>query len=283
MSSICVLTDNSAQFPRPSFPGMEVINVIDLGISLNGQLSSNGNTLKTTTLPLTANEALSPHLLPPDVEDFQAMYSQLGKNYNVIMGVFLSSAINDCYKNAKIAADSVRNSINVQLIDSQTTSIGLGILVQSIAEAIHAGASASEVDRMARNLVKHTYTVLSVPGLSYLQHNGFVDFTQATITEMLDLYPLFSLEDGVLTPLEKVKSHRQSALYFQEFIEEFVDLQHIALIQSVPPNQSEARMLRDFVQEAYPQTPFTEHSLNLPLATLLGPNSMGLIVVETES
>ncbi len=41
-------------------------------------------------------------------------------------------------------------------------------------------------------------------------------------------------------------------------------------------------MLREFVQEVYSQTPFTEHAINLPLATLLGPNSMGLIVVESD-
>jgi DegV family protein with EDD domain len=261
---------------------MEIINVIDLGISVYGELNNNGNSIKTTALPATANETLKPHLLPPTVQDFHNSYVNLSKNYNEILGVFLSSSINDCFRNAKTAADALRNSVNIQLIDSQTTSVGLGILVQSIAEAIHNGANSGEVDRMARNLVKHTYTVLSVPGLSYLESNGFVDFTQSTITEMLELFPLFSLEDGVLTPLEKVKSHRQSALYFQEFIEEFIELQHIALVQSSPPNQAEARMLREFVQEVYPHTPFTEHAINLPLATLLGPNSMGLIVIESE-
>ena len=280
MNSICILTDNSAQFPRPTFPGMEIINVIDLNISLHGNIYKNGNSVKPQSLPGTATRELNPQLLPPTVQDFQKMFLQLSKNFNEILGVFMSSFVNDCFRNAKLAADSLRNSINIQLIDSQTTSIGLGLLVQSIAEAIHDGASSGDVDRMARNIIKHTYTVFCIPGLSYLESNGFVDFTQAAITEMLDLYPIFSLEDGVLTPLEKVKSHRQSALYFQEFIEEFVDLQHIGLLQSYPPNQPEARMLREFVQESFPNAPFTEHALNLPLATLLGPNSMGLIVLE---
>ncbi|MBI9051286.1 MAG: DegV family EDD domain-containing protein [Anaerolineaceae bacterium] len=281
MSSICILTDNSAQFPRPSFPGMEIINVIDLNVSLYGDLQNNGSSMKPHNLPRTADASLKPQLLPPTVQDFQRFFVQLGKSYNVILGVFLSSSINDCFFNAKKAADSLRNSVNIQLIDSQTTSIGLGLLVQTIAEAIHDGASSSMVDRMARNMIKHTYTVVTVPGLSYLESNGFVDFTQSTITEMLELFPLFSFEDGVLTPLEKVKSHRQSTLFFQEFIDEFIALQHIALLQSSPPNQQEARMLREFVQESYPDTPFSEHAFNLPLATLFGPNSMGLIVVES--
>jgi DegV family protein with EDD domain len=282
MNSICILTDNSAQFPRPTFSGMDIVNVIDLNVSISGKIYNNGTAIKPQALPVTATLDLNPLLLPPTVQDFQNTFVQLGKSYNEILGVFMSSFVNDCFRNAKLAADSLRNSINIQLIDSQTTSIGLGILIQSIAEAIYSGASSNEVDRMARNTIKHTYTVFSVPGLSYLESNGFVDFTQSTITEMLDLYPIFSFEDGVLTPLEKVKSHRQSALFFQEFIEEFVELQHIALLQSSPPNQPEAKMLREFVQESFPNIPFTEHALNLPLATLFGPNSMGLIVVEAE-
>ena len=282
MSSICILTDNSAQFPRPSFPGMEIINVIDHQVSLNGEIYTNGK-LKAHDLPKIATGELHPKLIPPTVHDFQKIFVQLGKSFNIILGVFISSSLNDCFKNAKLAADSLHNSVSIQLIDSQTTSIGLGLLVQTIAEAIHDGASSGEVDRMARNMIKHTYSVISVPGLSYLESNGFVDFTQAAITEMLDLFPLFSFEDGVLTPLEKVKSHRQTTLFFQEFIDEFLDLQHIALLQSSPPNQQEARMLRDFVQESFPDTPFSEHAFNLPLATLFGPNSMGLIVVESNS
>ena len=282
MSSICILTDNSAQFPRPSFPGMEIINVIDHYVSLNGEVYNNGK-LKAHDLPKIATGSLHPMLIPPTVQDFQKIFVQLGKSYNVILGVFISSSLNDCFKNAKLAADSLHNSVSIQLIDSHTTSIGLGLLVQMIAEAIHDGASSGEVDRMARNMIKHTYSVVSVPGLSYLESNGFVDFTQSTITEMLELFPLFSFEDGVLTPLEKVKSHRQTTLFFQEFIDEFLDLQHIALLQSSPPNQQEARMLREFVQESFPDTPFSEHAFNLPLATLFGPNSMGLIVVESNS
>jgi hypothetical protein len=38
--------------------------------------------------------------------------------------------------------------------------------------------------------------------------------------------------------------------------------------------------LRQFVQENYPETPFSEHRLNSFLAVLFGPKSLGLIVIE---
>jgi len=38
--------------------------------------------------------------------------------------------------------------------------------------------------------------------------------------------------------------------------------------------------MREHVQTCFPQTPFSEHSINLPLATLVGPRAVGLVVIE---
>jgi hypothetical protein len=48
----------------------------------------------------------------------------------------------------------------------------------------------------------------------------------------------------------------------------------------VPGLPHEARLMREYVQSSFPQTPFSEHSINPPLATLIGPRSIGLVVVE---
>jgi hypothetical protein len=71
-------------------------------------------------------------------------------------------------------------------------------------------------------------------------------------------------------------------VYYQEFIEEFEQLQHIALLQNIPPSPQDAQLLRDYVHESFPRTPFTTHPINLPLATLFGPRSSGLFVIESQ-
>jgi fatty acid-binding protein DegV len=43
------------------------------------------------------------------------------------------------------------------------------------------------------------------PNLSYLHTAGILDAGQATIGELLGLYPLFVLEEGKVNPLQKVK------------------------------------------------------------------------------
>ena len=280
MSSICIVTDSSAQFAQPSFPGRNVVKIISHDVQINGRIFPGGEDLKAQNLPPSANKELQPKLIPPSPEMFYKEFSSIGQSYDTIIGLFLSSSLSECYSNAAKAAATLHGRFNVQTIDSQTTSLGLGLLVQFAADLIAKGCSLSEIELHIRSQIPQIYGVFCTPGLTYLYSNKFIDYAQATIGEMLGLLPIFALEDGQLSPLEKVRNHRHAIEFFQEFLDEFESLQHIALLQSAPSNTQEARMLRDYAQDSFPKTPFTEHTINLPLSVLFGPRSMGLIVVE---
>jgi DegV family protein with EDD domain len=170
--------------------------------------------------------------------------------------------------------------MRIHLIDSKTTSIGLGLLVQTAAEAAAKGINAPDIERIIRSMVTYTYSVVCTPSLSYLYYNGFIDQTQAIISEMLNLLPVFAIENGKLTSIEKVRSNRHALGFFQEFLDEFDRLQHIAFIQSANPNYKDARLLHENSKEGFPKTPFTKHLINLPVAVMFGPQSIGLIVLE---
>lgn len=283
MSSICILTDSSAQFPQLAFPGRNLVRVISLDVELNGIRYEEGKALKTSSLPATANSSLNPHLLPPPSEKLRQLFVNLGQTYNEIITITLSSHLSNLYECAQQAAEDVSGRVSVQMMNSQSTSVGLGILVQAAAEAAASGVSGVEIERQVRSLIPHIYAVFCTPGLSYLAYAGYVDHAQAAIGEMLGLLPLFALEEGKLTPLEKVRTHRNALDFFQEFLDEFDSLQHIALLQSVLPNQQDLRLLREHAEDYFQQTPFSEHTINLPLATLLGPRTVGLMVVENTS
>ena len=85
---------------------------------------------------------------------------------------------------------------------------------------------------------------------------------------------------GKLVPQEKKRNTRHVIVHFQEFIDEFEEFEHIALVQSASSNGSEARIIRDHVNENFPGTPFTEHTISLPIASLFGPAAYALIIIE---
>ncbi len=280
MSSTCILTDSAAQFQQFGFPGKNDVRVISFNIQLNGAVSDENNDLRPSDLPPTGHDTLQPRLLAPSSAQFQELFLNLGFYYQDVIAILTSSSLSPAYENAHKAAEAVRGRTRVTLIDSQTISIGLGFLVQSAAEAVAQGMPVLEVERLMRSMVPHTYMMICTPGMSYLNHAGFVDTAQAFVGEMLGLMPIFTLEEGQLSSVEKVRNMRGLVDFMQEFLLEFDDLKHIAFIQGYPPASHEARMMREHAQSCFPQTPFSEININLPLAILTGPRTIGLVAVE---
>ena len=97
---------------------------------------------------------------------------------------------------------------------------------------------------------------------------------------MLNLHPIFTLEEGYPQAICKVRNFRHAQDYFQEFIEEYDDLIHISLLKGLSTQGIDNRILKLFVQENFSVTPFSEHRINPFLGAIFGPKSLGLIIFE---
>jgi DegV family protein with EDD domain len=282
MSKVCILTDSTAQFPTPVFPGCELVNIIPLHVEYKDVIYTDGKDIRTANLPASSRHSNGPRALPPTEEEFHQIFSNLGRRYREIITILVSSHLNPVVSMAHTAATSVRGPATVHIIDSQTTAVGLGLLVQAAAKAAQSGSDGVEITRLVRGLVSKIYTVFCVQSLSYLYRSGHLDPAQAIIGEMLNVMPFLILENGRLVPIQKVRSSRHLVDILHEFITEFSNLNHIAIVQGVPPFEQEARNLRDRVNGEFPSpTPsFSEHTLGAALATILGPRSLGVVVWE---
>jgi DegV family protein with EDD domain len=280
--SICILTDSAVQFSQPGFAGRDDVRVISYDIQIRNTLYPEGEGIRSTALPPFAGDGLHPRLIAPEPDRLQQLFHSLALHYQEIIAIFTSSELSHMMANAEKAAASAKSIIPVTLIDSQSTSVGLGLLVQLAAECTAQGLTGAEIERRVRKAVPRVYTLLCTAGLSYLSESGFVDVAQATVGEMLGLIPIFSLEEGKLSSIEKARNIRGVLDFFQEFMSEFDNLQHIAMIQGAPPFNHESHILREHAQDHFARTPFSEHTINLPLATLAGPRTLALIIMETE-
>jgi DegV family protein with EDD domain len=281
MRNACIVTDGSVQLPKPNFIGRNLINILPFEIHYNGRIFSERDPLRAQQLPKIASELHKPHLISPDQDRLWQLFTNLSAQYETIYAIFISKELAGVYQNACEAAESLKGKVQISVIDSKTTSVGLGILIQNLVNLIISGEDQAKIERKLRSLISHTYTLICVPSLSYLHFNGFIEETQSIISQMLGMIPIFTLEDGALSPIEKVKNHRHAISYFQEFVEEFEKIDHIAFVQSAKPNFKDAKTFHDSITAEFPSVIFTKHLINLPLAILFGPKSNSLFVLET--
>ena len=272
MSNVCILTDSTAQFTRSRFPGHNRVHVIPFNIQ---------SVERQEGRSLPGGVFTQGQLIAPSPQDFVRFYIRLSRDYDSIVVLTLSSLFNPTMSHALAASEQHGNGAPVEVIDSQTTAIGLGVLVQIAAEAASEGASLTEIDRRLRASIPRVYLLLCLPELTYLAQSGHMDYTQALVGEMMGILPIFTFEDGRLVPMEKVRTPRHLFEAFQDFMGEFESPVQIALVNSLGRGSLRTSPLRQFVQDTFPEALFSEHSIQPHLAALFGPRSIGLVVLDS--
>ncbi len=266
MSKVCILTDGTAQFTQPDYAGHELVQVVPFQMQ--------------APLPARSTPKPTPRLSPPTARDFSNWYSLLGREFGKIMVLTLSSSLSEAGRNARQAAARCNGRLSIEVVDSQTTAVGLGLLVQLAAEAAQSGAGLAEIKSLIRFAVANIYTLICVPELSYLSAAGYLSPSQAIIGEMLGMKPIFVLEDGRLAPIGKVRTQRRLFESFLDFIEEFDKPWHIAFLKPSLANPFRTRSMQQGVNDIFPQAPFSEHVIEPPFVALFGRQCMGLVVAE---
>ncbi len=280
MSSTCILTDSSVQFSRHSFTGRNLIFQVPFHIKVGRVDIENDPVYKVSSLPAQVTKENGPTLSPPTMQECMEAIALHGQTYNEILAIFMSSHLSEAFQNMEKASRSRRGKVAVSIIDSQTTSVGLGSLVQFAADQAARGSKLVEIEQNIRGKIPRIYSQFCISNLSYLERSGFISKPQSMLGEMLSILPVFSFDEGKLISTEKVKSYRHLAENFQEFVDEFSDLEQVCLVQSQPPMLHETHTLREHVINTYSGTPFCEIPINLTTAALLGPSAVGIYAIE---
>jgi DegV family protein with EDD domain len=280
MSKIAIITDSTAQFPNPNFLGKDLVRLIPLNIQINDTVFKEGLGVRTNDLPISTTEGNNAKIIIPTPVEIAEQFSFLLRKFNKLLVITNSANLTTLYENSVEAVKLIQGETSIQVINSQSIATGLGMIVQAAAEFITNGGTLTETDRHVRQLIPHVYTLFCTPCLKYLFNIGILEQSQAVVGEMLNLHPIFTLEEGYPQAICKVRNFRHAQDYFQEFIEEYDDLIYISLLKGIHTQGIDNRVLKLFVQENFPETPFSEHRINPYLGAIFGPKTLGLIIFE---
>jgi hypothetical protein len=136
MPNDCILTDSTAQYTQSNFPGHERVHGIQFGTQKATHQEGHS---------LPGGVIIQEQLIPPSSQEFIQSYARLSRAYDSILVLTLASLLNPIMKHVLSALKQYSNGAIVEVIDSQTTAIGLGALVQLAAGTASEGASLREI------------------------------------------------------------------------------------------------------------------------------------------
>lgn len=279
--SFAIITDGTVQFPNPVFEGRKHVTILP-NLWGEGQGSDEEVERKASDYPQTLIGNAVPQFKGNSSEIYQEQFERLAAQVKGILVICNSIFINANVENAEAAAEEMQGKVPIRVVDSQNLSLAMGILVQEAARMVGQVGHISELELLVRNLIPRIYSVLCIPGLSYLEQRGHVNHTQALVGEHLKMLPVFTLDKGELVHSEKARNKRHLVDILHEFLTEFGELEHISLLQGVPSFESETRALRERLMEDHAETPISEQTIGAQIASLIGPHSLGIFALQSE-
>ena len=154
MNRVHIITDSTVHFPDHTLPQRLSVTVVPQTIQFGRQAYREGLDLSTEEffrrLPHYPN---LPALQPPASDVFRDLYAEKLRQNRQILSIHVSSKMNETVAHARQAADEFLGGNRIVVIDSLTTSIGLGWLIEAAAEAAERGAALDEIVRIVRGMI----------------------------------------------------------------------------------------------------------------------------------
>ena len=277
-----IVTDAAVRFASTNFAPQHDVTIAPISVHCGNIQIPDGPEVNLASLR-SSLETCTPDITVagPSVEAMSEIYRGLNLTTSQVISIHTSAGLIDTYQNALEASHQFRGRMDIQVIDSQSVSIGLGLLVQGAVQAASRGDSYDAIIRLVRGLIARMYVVIFLEDLFFLERNDLVSRSQAILGNMLGIVPFLTLEDGCLIPMEKVRSRMRAIEKLIEFISEFSTLDHLGLIQPNIQETTESQAIMDRLRLIYPSTPFSINSYGPTLAAFLGLDCLGAVVLES--
>jgi DegV family protein with EDD domain len=129
------------------------------------------------------------------------MYDHLSSHFKHVFCITLSGKVSGTWQAAKGAAERARRPDSITVIDSQSVSLGQGLIALHALECIAAGMERDEIIASVEAIREQTVAFGLVTDLSYAVRGGRVHPAVYRLSRMLGIHPvLHTLADGRVKP-----------------------------------------------------------------------------------
>ncbi|OQY57485.1 MAG: hypothetical protein B6245_16805 [Desulfobacteraceae bacterium 4572_88] len=230
-TQIQLITDSTADLP-PDILEDRNITLVPLAIHSSQKICSNGvNAGHKQFNPLSGNAKVFPVSSSPAIKDFHHLFRKIVP-YKDILAIFLSKKISKTFENALAAKKKNHDAYlrqrqqeyleervcNIEIIDSQLVSLGVGLLVLEAADKIELGWAIDEVRDHIESLIPRIRTFFVLDPLAYLQQKKQIGRVKAMMGYLLGIRPILSIWNGEVTIVDQVRGGKNTRQRLTEWM-----------------------------------------------------------------
>ncbi len=270
---IRVVTDSACDLPAPLIDALG-IEIVPLTIRFGDQEFVDRVELSADQFwdRLEHSDTL-PETAAPSPGAFEACFRDLAaRGATGIVCINLSSHLSGTMQSAQVAAAATVEVCPVQVIDSQSASMGQGNLCLTAARRAADGDSLESIVAEVVDRRDRTKLFATLDTLEFLKKGGRVGNARALVGTMLSIKPVIELRAGVVEETAKVRT-RSKALRMLAAKASEEKIEHLSVLHGNAPDLEE---FFDLLAPIFPRDEIITGLIGPVIGTHAGPRVIGV-------
>jgi len=214
----------------------------------------------------------------PAPGDFAKVYTELSRDTDEILSIHLTSKLSGTYNAALQGREIAASQARIEIMDTLTTSMAMGMAVIAAAKLAAAGESLEAIARDVRDMIAATRLFGVFDTIKHLERGGRVGKAVLRLGSLLNIKPILEMKDGVLAPIGAVRVRERGLDKLKQFLARAVNPVELAVVYNT--FAEEAAAFRDYVADATGCPVHLAH-LGPALGVHSGPGTLLLAIRES--
>jgi DegV family protein with EDD domain len=219
-----------------------------------------------------ATSDVLPETAAPSAGAFEETFRRLAdEGADGIVCINLSSRLSATMQSAQLAAKALKGTCPVEVVDSLTVSMGLGL--QCI-KAVRLAAEGGDVDSIARataDQALRTRLFGALDTLEHLRRGGRIGAAQALLGGVLSIKPVIEVRDGAVAEAGKVRTRSKSLQLLADKVNHADQAEQVFVFDAQAPDIDE---LVDLI--TVPREEIEFGTIGPVIGTHAGPRTIGV-------
>jgi len=238
--TVKIVTDSSADLPAQL--------VQELGITIVPLYVRFGEKVYRDRVDISEDEfyqkllydPIHPSTIQPTPQDFASVYQKLSLEADGIVSIHISAKLSGTCNSALQGKEMIEKGCPIEVVDSQTTSMGLGLIDIAAAIVAKAGEGLQTVMEEVKQAIPNIHLLFLLDTLEYLLRGGRIGKAKALLGQILNVKPVLILKGGEVVPAGQVRSRSKGIDRLFDFAKSASNIQDLAVVYNTTPDEAQA-------------------------------------------
>jgi DegV family protein with EDD domain len=279
MAGIRVVTDSSCDLPQ-AVADAHRVGIVPLTIRFgNEELVDRRDLTPAQFWERVAASPVLPETAAPSPGSFEEMFraaatdGPAGGPADGIVCVNISSRLSATIQSAQAAAHAVADTVPVRVIDSQSVTLGLGMIVLEACRPAEAGGTLDDVAAAVEDASKRVRVLGTLDTLENLKKGGRIGGAQALLGSLLSIKPAIEVRDGAVEPGPKQRTRSKALRYLVDKVAAEPKITQLAVMHGAAPDVGD---FLDLLAPHFPRDQIIVGDIGPVVGTHTGPRTIGV-------